>query len=341
MKHPIAAAAAALALFAACASAQPQDQHQVVTGKVPPTERLWDHAAAARLVTADPPRDAAHPARNRQLVIRSGPPHPRHGRPAEMNALFFLASGAGPKPTMILLHGLPGNERNLDLAQAVRRSGWNVLTFTYRGAWGSEGSFSIEHAIADAGAALAFLRTSDAAARYGVDPRRIVLAGHSMGAFAAAATAEADGVELRSSAAPGRALPPVAGLVLLDAWDIARTAETLIAAGAKGRADFIAGFDDIGRSLGPVTAADLADELARRGRSWDLKGMAPQLARLPVLTVYATHGIAADNKAIAEALRTRGARLTATELDTDHSFADKRIALAVEVVKWLQALPQG
>ena len=26
---------------------------------------------------------------------------------------------------------------------AVRRAGWNVLTFTYRGAWGSEGAFSI------------------------------------------------------------------------------------------------------------------------------------------------------------------------------------------------------
>src|SRR3954447_19840339 len=63
----------------------------------------------------DPPRDAAHPARNQQLVIDS------HG--SRMNALFFLAAGAGPHPTMLLLHGLPGNERNLDLAQAVRRAG--------------------------------------------------------------------------------------------------------------------------------------------------------------------------------------------------------------------------
>ena len=41
------------------------------------------------------------------------------------------------------MHGLPGNERNLDLAQAIRRAGWDVLTFTYRGAWGSPGDFSI------------------------------------------------------------------------------------------------------------------------------------------------------------------------------------------------------
>jgi hypothetical protein len=159
-----------------------------------------------------------------------------------------------------------------------------------------------------------------------------------MGGFAAAATAAADMVELRSRE---RSRPPLAGLVLLDAWDIARSAEELLAAGPKGRAEFIAGFDDIGRSLGPITAADLADSLARRGRSWDLLAMAHQLTRLPVLTVYATHGGAVDNKAVAQALRVRGARLTATELDTDHSFADKRVALAVEVVKWLGTLPRN
>jgi len=34
---------------------------------------------------------------------------------------------------VILFHGLPGNEQNLDLAQAIRRANWNVLTLHYRG----------------------------------------------------------------------------------------------------------------------------------------------------------------------------------------------------------------
>jgi pimeloyl-ACP methyl ester carboxylesterase len=301
--------------------------------------------AVAAAVVADPPRDSAHPARNRQLLIPSGPALPGLGRPAEMNALFFLAAGEGPHPTMLLLHGLPGNERNLDLAQAVRRSGWNVLTFTYRGAWGSEGRFSIGHAVEDAAAALAFLRSPAAVSDYGVDTGRIVVAGHSMGGFAAAAVAAGDGVELRPDASPKA---PLAGLILLDAWDTARTAEEMVAAGDKGRAAFIAGFDDIGHSLGPVTAADLADELARSGRSRDLRAMAPQLARLPLLTVYATHGGAAENKAlaaeIARACPVRSGwpgcrdRFKAVEIDSDHAFADARIRLASEVVGWLQAL---
>ena len=248
-----------------------------------------------------------------------------------MNALFFLAAGEGPKPTMLLLHGLPGNERNLDLAQAVRRAGWNVLTFTYRGAWGSEGTFSIQHAMADAQSALAFLRAPAAARDYAVDPGRIVVAGHSMGGMAAAWAAAND--------SPPAGSPPLAGLVLIDAWNVAATAREVKSAGDKGRAAFIANFDDLGHAIDPITAADLADNVIRRGEDWDLAALAPSLARLPILSIYASHGIAAGNKAVAAALQSQpGARVQAVEMDTDHSFADHRIALAAEMIRWLEGL---
>ncbi len=64
-------------------------------------------------VISDPAPDAAHPPYSSQVFI------PSHG--ADMNALLYLAGGAGVHPTMVLLHGLPGNEQNLVLAQAVRR----------------------------------------------------------------------------------------------------------------------------------------------------------------------------------------------------------------------------
>jgi predicted alpha/beta-fold hydrolase len=54
---------------------------------------------------------------------------PSHG--TLMNALVYVAAGAGPHPAVILLHGFPGNERNLDLAQDMRRAGWDVLYFNY------------------------------------------------------------------------------------------------------------------------------------------------------------------------------------------------------------------
>lgn len=275
--------------------------------------------AAAPSATVDPPRDAAHPAANVQLLV------PSHG--VGMNGLFFLASGAGPKPTMLLLHGLPGNERNLDLAQAVRRAGWNVLTFTYRGAWGSPGQFSIGNAVADARAALAHLRRPAVAARFGVDRDRLVIAGHSMGGLAAALTA-ADDREL-------------AGTVLLDAWDIGATAAWMDADRAKRRAAFIADTNDLGHALVGATAETLADEVLARGGGWQLTRRAAGLARAPLLTIYASGGIADDNRALAAAIgRQPGARVKAIEIDSDHGFADSRIALSQAVVDWLVALPR-
>lgn len=355
MKHPI--AALLLALLAACTPAEgpPSDALAVSNAAADVDAQPFDDAFdIPSAVVMDPPRDGAHPARNRQLVIPSGPIRPELGRPAEMNALFLLAVGEGPKPTLLLLHGLPGNERNLDLAQAVRRAGWNVLAFTYRGAWGSEGVFSIRHAIEDARAALAFLRSPQAAREYDVDPTRLVLAGHSMGGMAAAMvaaehaanSARPEPVESQTTAGrrPTSAGGPdqrtaLAGLILLDAWNAGATARLVRAAGQPGRAAFIAELDDLGRAVGPITAADLADELLRRGEAWELTAHAAALARLPVLSVYASEGLAAENRALAQAIRAQGgARLRAVELATDHAFADHRIALAAQVVRWLDSL---
>jgi pimeloyl-ACP methyl ester carboxylesterase len=58
---------------------------------------------------------------------------------AQINGVVYVASGERPHPAFVFFHGLPGNEKNLDLAQAVRRAGWTVVTVNYRGSWGSPG----------------------------------------------------------------------------------------------------------------------------------------------------------------------------------------------------------
>lgn len=266
-------------------------------------------AAAAPCSAVDPPRNAAHPARNQQLLIPSGG--------VGMNAVLFQAAGAGPHATVILTHGLPGNERNLDLAQAIRRCGWDVLTFTYRGAWGSPGDFSISNAMEDAVAALDFARSPEGA-KFGIDGRHIVLAGHSMGGATAFMTAAgATGLD---------------GLIILDAWNIAGDAGT-------DRAKLVAGFDDFGNSLHGATPETVADEILGRGRTWDLPANAARLAKLPILTVTAKYGGAGENKATTAALRATGnRRLTAIELATDHPYSDHRMELAAIVTGWLQKL---
>ncbi len=97
--------------------------------------------------------------------------------------MLLLASGAQPHPAVILLHGFPGYEQNLDLAQTLRRAGFNVLAMHYRGSWGSQGTFSFTHCMEDVSTMLDYLTTPANLTRFHTDPHRIVVIGHSMGGF--------------------------------------------------------------------------------------------------------------------------------------------------------------
>ena len=268
-------------------------------------------ASAAPCSAVDPPRDAAHPAHNKQLLIPSGG--------VGMNALLFAAAGAGPHPTVILMHGLPGNERNLDLAQAIRRCGWDVLTFTYRGAWGSPGDFSISNAMDDTAAALAFARSPEAE-KLGIDTRHIVLAGHSMGGATAGMTAAgATGLD---------------GLILIDPWNIAGGTSK----NARTRDELAKGFDDFGNSLHGATPETVADNAVANREKWNLVQAASHYRGLPVLMLTARWGIGDRDLPVTAAMQSAGARVTAVQIDSDHSFSDHRMALAATVTDWLRKL---
>jgi alpha-beta hydrolase superfamily lysophospholipase len=128
-------------------------------------------------ISADPEPDKANSPGMQSFQFDS------HG--SLLNAFVYVAAGSPPHPTVILLHGFPGNERNLDLAQSIRRAGWNVLYFDYRGSWGSPGDFSFIHCIEDTQSAIVYLRDTANAARLRSDAKTIVLVGHSMGGFVA------------------------------------------------------------------------------------------------------------------------------------------------------------
>src|SRR4051794_2013976 len=118
-------------------------------------------------VTSDPPPDPAYPA------TMASPDIPSHG--AKMYSELYIASGAGTHPTVLMLHGFPGNEKNLDLAHSIRRAGWNVLVPFYRGAWGSGGESSFTHTLEDAQASIDFLLQPENVKKFRIDPTHIVL----------------------------------------------------------------------------------------------------------------------------------------------------------------------
>jgi len=125
----------------------------------------------------------------------------------------------------LLLHGCPGIEKNADLAADLRDRGWNALVFHYRGCWGSAGPYDLGTITADVRAAVNYLHAEPF---LGIDPDRLVVAGHSMGGWAAIMAAAAD-ARLRAVASLG-APATFGGLARLTDRDIEREFTRFLAA---------------------------------------------------------------------------------------------------------------
>ena len=262
-------------------------------------------------VTTDPAPDAANPARMDAFVIPSGE--------GAMNAVMYVAAGSGVHPTLLLLHGFPGNEQNLDLAQAARRAGWNVLTLHYRGSWGSPGIFSFTNAAEDAFNALLFLEEASTVAKYRIDTSAIVVAGHSMGGFMAAEAAAAE--------------PRVAGLFLIDPWDPAQTVASL--ATPQGEAGWKA---EVAGDLPPLSGASyesLTAEIKGDAQKFDLGRKLVGYGRRPLTIIGADRGIGAMARKVGADAQSANPNTRLMVWPTDHSFSDKRIALADALVRFL------
>jgi pimeloyl-ACP methyl ester carboxylesterase len=130
-------------------------------------------AQSDSIVLRDVTWDKNAPAGMNELFIPSGD--------ATVAGLIYRANGAQKHPTLIMLHGYPGNERNLDIAQVVRAHGWNVIYFDYRGSWGSGGQFSFANCVQDVASVVAFCKKYSDSLR--IDTSNIVLFGHSMGGW--------------------------------------------------------------------------------------------------------------------------------------------------------------
>jgi len=239
-----------------------------------------------------------------------------------MNGHLYTANGPGPHPTVILLHGFPGNEKNLDLAQAFRRAGWNVLFFHYRGAWGSEGIFTFNGAIDDAASALAFLR-DPANESLRIDPERIALVGHSMGGFMAL-----------HGGARDEKVKCIVGLAAANFGDRAHLANT-----DPEMLDGFRQYSDQLIMLNGFNGDTALAELAGAGDSFDNRLLAPKLAGKHIFLIAGERDQAVDisvhERHMQAFLEAEGINISAMRLDADHSFSWHRIMLAEGITLWL------
>jgi uncharacterized protein len=99
----------------------------------------------------------------------------------ELGGWFFPAEGSGGRAVLVF-NGNAGNRSyRVELAEALRDRGWNVLLFDYRGYGGNPGRPSEEGLAKDARAAVSWL-----AGHEDVDADRIAYFGESLGAGVAA-----------------------------------------------------------------------------------------------------------------------------------------------------------
>jgi pimeloyl-ACP methyl ester carboxylesterase len=255
----------------------------------------------------DPIHDAAHPARMEVVHIPSGG--------VEINSVAYVAAGKGPHPVVVLCHGLPGNEKNLDLAQAIRRVGWTVVTFTYRGSWGSQGSYSFANDLADVDAVLAYARAPENAAKLGLDPKRIVLGGHSLGGWATALTAAHD--------------QGLSGAFMISPGNVGRF-------GKLPRAEAIAAIRDNGMEALATTPEAMADDVIAHSDAYDFVQAGPRLTMTRLLMLTSDDGGAPEANALVAGIRAKGGKgVTTVHATTDHSWSDARVRLASEIIDWL------
>src|SRR3984885_6324850 len=262
--------------------------------------------SVAPAIFTDPPADAAHPAHMTVLHI------PSHG--LLINGIAYQPAGAGQHPTLIICHGLPGNEKNLDLAQAVRRAGWNAVTFNYRGSWGSPGVFRFAQNLEDADAVLAYLRDPANAAKLEIDTKRIAIAGHSMGGWVSAQTAAHD--------------PSLIGAILISAADMGQMGNT-------PRENIVALMTDNMESLNGVTAEGMADEVIEHANAFRLDRTVDGLSQMPLLVLSADDGLAPITDALINAIRAKGGnKVASVHAATDHGWSDHRIYLESTIINW-------
>jgi len=227
---------------------------------------------------------------------------------SKLLGVLYRAGGAGPHPTALLLHGIPGLEKNADIAYALRDAGWNALIFHYRGCWGSEGDYTLAGVPDDVRAALDAITDG----KFPVDPHRIAAMGHGLGGWAAIVTAAGRDSRIRAVVTIG-GLANLRTLPLSDqlAADYARFLRNITPKGIQSQ------WRALGATYNPV---DLVDVLLPR-------------------PLFIVHGTADEIVPMSQAMelksRAPGAELALIE-GADHGFSQQRGQLVDTVVAWLK-----
>ena len=265
-------------------------------------------AQSESIVLSDLKWDMTSPASSTELFIPSGS--------SQIAGLIYNANGLQKHPTLLLLHGYPGNERNLDIAQVVRSHGWNVIYFDYRGSWGSQGKFSFKNCVEDVVNVVAFCNKYQDSLK--IDTSNIVMFGHSMGGW----------VCLKAL----QELPTIKKGFALSTWDIAKDFKNVSTEKEMLRIannPYIAGkYFVLNTSL-----EDLYTPVLQNQTYFNLLNNGKSLADKQIIMIDEHNG----NHVLADKMKeSNKAYFEYSVWQTDHSFTNKRVSLINKVLAFLE-----
>lgn len=238
------------------------------------------------------------------------------GRQGRLFSSLFTAGGEGTHPLIILLHGIPGNEKNQDFAHSFRRKGFHVLLFHYAGCWGSDGRYGLDSDIDDACSALDYMLSE--AAGYDIDKERIYAVGHSLGGFVCAHLA-ARRTEIKAA-------------VLLSPCDACSLPVIEKEDPSNGRI-IREIMEESAPWLSGTSAEELIGECIEKTDKLSMRSLAPKLSGRPVMTLGATRDIYTPAAQHLEPLEKAimsidGSGLSSHRIDSDHFYSDSRLEVA-------------
>ncbi len=266
-------------------------------------------AQSNQLVLKDLAWDPAAPAGSLDLPIISN-------GSALAGGMMYTPNGKGKHPTLILLHGFPGNQKDFDVAQVVRAHGWNVIYFNYRGSWGSRGKFSFENCVEDVTNVVAWCNQYQDSLK--IDTSNIALFGHSMGGFVCLKV-----LEQLPQIKKGFALSTAGFYDLLKAVPDEKTGIEIM----KDTVQY-PNYVALNSSFSEIYLAAY--------RNLEYYNLAKDAAALKgkQIIMLDEHQ---NNKALAEIIKTSGPKYFDYRVwDTDHSFTNKRVSLINLLLAFLQ-----
>lgn len=245
------------------------------------------------------------------------------GKRGRLLSVLYTAAGEGTHPTVLLLHGIPGCEKNYDLAQDLRRAGFHVLSFHYSGSWGSDGDYSLAHDLEDANTALDFILNDE---KFGFDKDRIYAVGHSLGGFVCG--------QLSASR------PEIRKAVLITPCDIGRLPVIREQAPDYYRA-VCEVLEESADWLTGTSGEKLRREAEEHSETLRLESAAAGLAAKPVLCISASLDVYTPPELNGGPLKRAveaqgGTAFQHVVWPTDHFLSDYRLTLAEIVLRFLQ-----